>query len=73
MKQTADLKPQRVRGFTVAGVHAGMKKNGALDFALIVADRDCVAAGVFTKNQSKAAPVLVSQEHLARARRASAR
>ena len=65
MKQTADLKPQRVRGFTVAGVHAGMKKNGALDFALIVADRDCVAAGVFTKNQSKAAPVLVSQGHLA--------
>jgi glutamate N-acetyltransferase/amino-acid N-acetyltransferase len=65
MRQTADLKPQRVRGFTVAGVHAGMKKNGALDLTLIAADRDCVAAGVFTRNQSKAAPVLVSQEHLA--------
>jgi glutamate N-acetyltransferase/amino-acid N-acetyltransferase len=65
MKMTADLKPQRVRGFTVAGVHAGMKKSGALDFTLIVSDRDCAAAGVFTKNQSKAAPVLVSQEHLA--------
>ena len=56
---------KRVLGFTVAGVHAGMKKNGNHDFTLIVSDRDCVADGVFTKNQSKAAPVLVSQETLA--------
>jgi glutamate N-acetyltransferase / amino-acid N-acetyltransferase len=54
-----------VKGFRVAGVHAGMKKDRALDFALIVADRDCVTAGVFTTNQSKAAPIYVSQEHLA--------
>ncbi|MEO1287181.1 MAG: bifunctional glutamate N-acetyltransferase/amino-acid acetyltransferase ArgJ [Chloroflexota bacterium] len=55
-----------VAGFSVAGVHAGLKKDGALDLALIVSDSDCVAAGVFTKNRIKAAPVLVNQEHLSK-------
>lgn len=53
-----------VRGFKCAGVHAGLKKDGILDFALIVSDKDCVTAGVFTKNAFKAAPVLVNMEHL---------
>jgi glutamate N-acetyltransferase/amino-acid N-acetyltransferase len=56
---------QPVRGFQAVGVRAGMKKNGSHDLTLIVADRDCAAAAVFTTNQSKAAPVLISQEHLA--------
>src|SRR5690606_2548094 len=43
--------------------HAGLKKSGALDLALIVSDEDCVAAGVFTENRVKEAPVLVYQEH----------
>jgi glutamate N-acetyltransferase / amino-acid N-acetyltransferase len=55
---------QSVKGFRVVGVHAGMKKNGNPDLALIVSDRDCVTAGIFTKNEAKAAPILVSQEHL---------
>ena len=55
-----------VRGFRVAGIHAGMKKDGALDLALVLSDAPCVAAGVFTSNRAKAAPVLVSQETLAR-------
>lgn len=54
-----------VRGFQVAGVHAGMKKAGALDFSLAVSDVDCVAAGVFTRNKVKAAPVLLDMERLA--------
>ena len=53
-----------VSGFSVAGVHAGLKKDEVLDLALVVSDEDCIAAGVFTKNRIKAAPVLVNQEHL---------
>lgn len=54
-----------VSGFQVAGVHSGLKKNGALDFALIVSDRPCHAAGVFTRNEIKAACVLVDMQTLA--------
>ncbi len=54
-----------VAGFHVAGVHAGLKKAGALDFSLVVSDVDCVAAGVFTRNKVKAAPVLLDMERLA--------
>jgi glutamate N-acetyltransferase/amino-acid N-acetyltransferase len=53
-----------VKGFQSAGVHAGLKKNGAFDMALIVADNDCAAGALFTKNMLKAAPVLVNMEHL---------
>ena len=53
-----------VRGFRAAGVHAGLKKDGALDFALIESEADCVTAGVFTRNKVKAAPVLLNMERL---------
>ncbi len=53
-----------VRGFRVAGVHAGLKKDHALDFALIESQTDCVTAGVFTRNKVKAAPVLFNLERL---------
>jgi glutamate N-acetyltransferase / amino-acid N-acetyltransferase len=61
-----EVKPtiESVKGFQVAGVHAGLKKDGILDFALIVSDTPCTAAGVFTTNQVKAAPVLVDMERL---------
>jgi glutamate N-acetyltransferase / amino-acid N-acetyltransferase len=55
---------EHVPGFQVAGVHAGLKKDNKLDFALIVSDRPCVTAGVFTTNLIKAAPVLVDMERL---------
>lgn len=54
----------QVLGFRVAGVSAGLKANGRLDFALIVSDRPCTAAGVFTTNTVKAAPVLVDMEQM---------
>jgi len=54
-----------VAGFKVAGVNCGLKKDGKLDFALVVSDRPCVAAGVFTTNLVKAAPVLVDMDVLA--------
>lgn len=54
-----------VAGFQVAGAHGGLKKDGALDLALVLSDSDCVAAGVFTRNKVKAAPVLLDRQRLA--------
>jgi glutamate N-acetyltransferase/amino-acid N-acetyltransferase len=51
-------------GFRAAAVASGIKPD-RLDLALLVADAPCTAAGVFTTNLAKAAPVLVSREHLA--------
>ena len=50
-------------GFRAAGVAAGIKF-GRLDLALVAADAPCASAGIFTANLAKAAPVLVSREHL---------
>jgi glutamate N-acetyltransferase/amino-acid N-acetyltransferase len=55
-----------VKGFQVAGTHCGLKKGGEKDIALVVSDRPCRAAGVFTTNRVKAAPVLYDQMILAR-------
>jgi glutamate N-acetyltransferase/amino-acid N-acetyltransferase len=51
------------KGFTAAGVAAGIKDSGGLDLALVVNEgpRRC-AAGVFTANRVKAAPVLWSEQ-----------
>ena len=46
-------------GFRAAGIPAGIKTSGALDLALVFNEGpDYHAAGVFTRNQIKAAPVL---------------
>lgn len=53
-------------GFRASGVAAGIKAGAALDLALVVNDGpSLVAAGVFTRNQVKAAPVLWSEQVLA--------
>lgn len=51
------------RGFQVGASRAGIKTQG-LDVALLVADEGSTGAAVFTTSQVKAAPVLVSAEHL---------
>jgi glutamate N-acetyltransferase/amino-acid N-acetyltransferase len=51
-------------GFRAAAAAAGIKP-GRPDVALLVADAPCAAAGVFTTNLVKAAPVLVSLDHVA--------
>ncbi|MFZ0120051.1 MAG: bifunctional glutamate N-acetyltransferase/amino-acid acetyltransferase ArgJ [Pseudonocardiaceae bacterium] len=52
-------------GFRAAGVAAGIKTSGGSDLALVVNDGPTVAAaGVFTRNQVKAAPVLWSAQVL---------
>jgi len=54
-------------GFRSASLHSGIKaKTGALDLAVLAADTVGTAAGLFTTNLAKAAPVLVSQRHLAK-------
>ena len=55
-----------VPGFRFAAVQAGIKKTGVLDLALIAAAEPLAAAGVFTTNRVKAAPVLVTRERLRR-------
>lgn len=50
------------KGFTAAGIKAGIKKSGNLDLAILYSDRAAAVAGTFTKNQVAAAPVYVSQE-----------
>ena len=53
------------KGFRAAGVSAGLKAGGAADLALVVNEGlDAAAAGVFTRNRIKAAPVLWSQQVL---------
>ena len=52
-------------GFKAGAVHAGIKKDGrSLDLCIIASERPATAAGVFTRNKVRAAPVLVSEEHL---------
>ncbi|GFG75708.1 bifunctional glutamate N-acetyltransferase/amino-acid acetyltransferase ArgJ [Mycobacterium botniense] len=56
-------------GFRAAGIAAGIKGSGALDLALVFNEGpDYAAAGVFTRNQVKAAPVLWSQQVLSTGR-----
>jgi glutamate N-acetyltransferase/amino-acid N-acetyltransferase len=53
-------------GFRAAGVAAGIKESGSPDVAVVINDGpSAAAAGVFTSNRVKAAPVLWSQQVLA--------
>ncbi|MER7045880.1 MULTISPECIES: bifunctional glutamate N-acetyltransferase/amino-acid acetyltransferase ArgJ [Streptomyces] len=53
------------KGFTAAGIAAGIKENGKPDLALVVNNGPRrAAAGVFTANRVKAAPVLWSEQVL---------
>ena len=54
------------QGFRAAGVAAGIKNSGRPDVAVVINDGPCsAAAGVFTSNRVKAAPVLWSQQTIA--------
>ena len=54
-----------VTGFTLAGTHSGLKPDERPDMALVLSDRPCTAAGIFTPNRVKAASVLYDQGVLA--------
>ena len=54
------------KGFEAAGVTAGLKSSGGLDFALVVNRGPLAnAAAVFTSNRSKANPIIWSQQAIA--------
>jgi glutamate N-acetyltransferase/amino-acid N-acetyltransferase len=53
------------KGFTCAGIAAGIKPGSVKDMALILSDVPAASAGVFTTNQVCAAPVKVCRAHLA--------
>lgn len=57
------------QGFRASGVAAGLKDSGGLDVALVVNDGpDHAAAGVFTTNRIKAAPVVWTEQVLGHGR-----
>jgi len=51
------------KGFRAAGIHCGIKEKKK-DLALVVCDTLASAAGMFTTNAVRAAPVLLSQERI---------
>lgn len=58
------------KGFRANGIQCGLVHEGAAltskknDLALIVADKECTAAAVYTTNKVKGAPILVTKEHI---------
>ena len=50
------------KGFWAAGVEAGIKYQNRKDMAMVYSKTPCRAAGVFTTNVVKAAPVLWDKE-----------
>jgi len=54
------------KGFQASGLHVGVKTRNKdkKDLALIVSDKECTAAAVYTKNLVKAAPLHVTKENL---------
>ena len=55
------------RGFAAGGIHVGVKSHNPekKDIALIVSDKPCAAAAVYTTNAVKAAHIHVDRAHLA--------
>ena len=53
-----------IKGFRFSAVEAAIKKPGRKDLALIVSESPATACAVFTTNAVKAAPVLLSAEHI---------
>src|SRR5512132_4690527 len=53
-----------VPGILASGIAAGIKPSGKKDLALISSSAPARAAAVFTSDQVKGAPVIVSQEHI---------
>ena len=59
------------KGFQAGAVCVEIKRKDKLDLALLYSEAPAVAAGLFTTNKIKAAPVILSQRHL-QSRRAQA-
>jgi glutamate N-acetyltransferase/amino-acid N-acetyltransferase len=53
------------KGFLAGATCAGLKTKGGLDLGILYSEVPCIAAGLFTTNRIKAAPVLWCQRHIA--------
>ena len=53
------------KGFVAGATRAGLKTKGGLDLGMLYSEAPCVAAGLFTTNRIKAAPVLWCHKHIA--------
>jgi glutamate N-acetyltransferase/amino-acid N-acetyltransferase len=53
------------QGFEAAGAACGIKESGDHDLCILASRQRCAAAGVFTRNAFRAAPVLVTERCLA--------
>ncbi len=54
------------KGFKASGLYCGIKENptGKNDICLVVSDKICNAAAVYTQNKVKGAPILVTKKNL---------
>ena len=52
------------QGFKYAGLASGLKKNGQKDLGLIYSETSANVAGVFTRNEVKAAPVILDMQRI---------
>jgi glutamate N-acetyltransferase/amino-acid N-acetyltransferase len=56
---------QLAQGYRYAGLHCGIRPDPQrLDLAIVLSDSPAAAAGVFTRNRVRAAPVRICQERL---------
>ncbi len=61
---TGEDKKFEVPGFQAGGIAAGIKEDGRKDLALLYSEVPAKAAGIFTTNVFKAAPVLLDMERI---------
>ena len=55
------------KGFLANGLNCGLNSDqNKNDLCLIVSEKECSAAAVYTQNKVKGAPILVTKEHLAK-------
>ena len=55
------------QGFKAAGIHCGVKANSdpaKNDLAMILSEKECASAAVYTLNRVKAAPIYITMNHL---------
>jgi|LGOV01.1.fsa_nt_gb glutamate N-acetyltransferase/amino-acid N-acetyltransferase len=55
-----EKKLKNIKGFLGNSIHSGIKYKN-LDLSIIYSEKDCIAAGSFTKNLTVAAPVILSR------------
>ena len=54
------------KGFKASGIHCGIRKNKEKpDLAMILAEKECAAAAVYTQNLVKGAPIAVTRKNIA--------